>query len=129
MFIFLSEQQDKNQPGKPRPESEKRRWGRIGCVRLKCWDGQVDDFSAGGMRIRSRHRPRLDIGEIVGATLRVPDLELTLPVRVIWSRKAGRGWYEIGVAFEQLTPEQRRGVSYVAQMAGDREIVRPRHAC
>lgn len=72
---------------------------------VTCSAGRIIDFSLTGMRLQTRRQWPAGVAQTV--TLAASPVELTLPATGVWSRREGWWKHIVGVAFENLTPEQR----------------------
>ncbi len=95
--------------------NSQRRFGRILCHQITCSLGEVLDLSAGGMRIRCTGSMGLREGDAVGLTLRAGNAPVPLPCKIVWMRKSGWRAWEIGVVFEQLSPNARQSLNTLAR--------------
>lgn len=109
--------------------TDKRRFGRIGVVMLRCRQGEVLNVSGGGMRVLCKRRPRLKAGQLGRVRLDLPIGYIDMPARVVWARQSESGKWEAGFAFGDLNETQRMALQQIARFAADQEIVRPREAC
>ncbi|MEQ8769457.1 MAG: PilZ domain-containing protein [Phycisphaerales bacterium] len=81
-------------------DNDRRTSPRLACGGTTCGGGTVMDLSRTGMRVRTKSKPPRGDGAI-GLELTGPKGTVRVGGRPVWSRKAGRGVYEIGFAFEQ----------------------------
>jgi hypothetical protein len=95
---------------KKKSSASKRRFGRLPQDTLVSNLGTVLDISAGGMRVLCRKVPR--------GRLEVKLLENELPGRltgeVAWSRRVGLFKYEVGVRFDNMSPEIAQRLTAIA---------------
>lgn len=69
--------------------------------------GKVTDFSATGLRILFKRRPRYKVGKVVELTLQNPQGERRCMAKVVWIRKDRKKGTEVGFHFpDQDTAEQ-----------------------
>lgn len=113
------------EPIRERKGAERRRGGRIPCEMLSCELGKVIDLSATGLRVRSRGGIKPPIGAFVALHVRWCGGSIELPSRVARVKRLGMFTYEYGLAFEELTTEQRALLSEVLRGAAIRRYIGP----
>ncbi len=102
--------------GAPSPAgSDRRRFGRLNCQEITSSLGFVSDLSGGGLRVLSRRKPCLAEGAPYECTLHTPLGTLTVPTRIARIRKHGYARFEIGLQFEELSPESRQTLNLLAR--------------
>jgi hypothetical protein len=93
-----------------RPGRSKRRFGRLPQETLMSNIGAVLDLSAGGMRIVCRRLPPARIAiTLKGYTLPGP-----LVAEISWSRRVGLFRQEVGLRFEDVSPEVTQMLTTIA---------------
>ena len=95
--------------------NSKRRYGRVRCHQVGCSLGDVVDLSAGGMRVRSQGSMGLRDGNKVGITLQAGAGPIPLPCKVVWMRKSGWRFWEMGLVFLELAPDARQSLNGLAR--------------
>lgn len=105
-------------------EDNRRRTGRVRCTMLMCDLGDVNDFSCGGMRVLSRMKPKFKEGESGLVTLSWPAGQVVLNCTVVRRRKLGVLRWELGLQFEELTPEQRTIINEAARFGAASECIK-----
>lgn len=113
---------------KPGDAPEVRRHGRLRCHLLECLLGEVQDISASGLRVRSRGKPVVKVGECMILTLQSVSTRLELPVEVVWVKKVGFRRYDVGLRFGDLPRAAREALTIMARAAAKRETMRPEGA-
>lgn len=99
--------------GKPaRKGGSRRRFGRLPQELLQSNLGVVIDISAGGMRVLSRAKPN----QRIQITLKGVRLPGPLIAHVTWTRRAGLFMREIGLCFENITPEMSQVLTHIASV-------------
>ena len=93
-----------------RPLTERRRFGRFGAQRLGCNLGRVMDLSGGGLRVRCSRR----LNGMVEVKLWTAKRRTTVQTKVAWARRIGFRKYELGLEFQDLTPEAKQDLSTFA---------------
>ncbi|MEX2217818.1 MAG: PilZ domain-containing protein [Phycisphaerales bacterium] len=98
-------------------EDNARQHGRVRCHAIQSSLGEILDLSATGARIRRRKRlPQAD-GSTVNIEIQGLDGAVRVLGRVIWSRRLGFFKHEIGVVFEDISPEVRKALTTIARCA------------
>jgi len=90
---------------------------------LACDMGTVNDLSCGGMRVLTRMKPRLKEGDTGAITLRWAAGSVTVGCTVVRKRKLGMLNWELGLRFDDLTPEQRTIINEAARYGGASETI------
>ncbi len=90
--------------------AENRRALRFPTAVISCMLGPVVDLSIGGMRIHSAKVPPLAVGDLLRLELQSPKDELLVVGQVKRIRKRRPMGYEIGIEFQQLTPDIRAAI-------------------
>jgi DnaJ-domain-containing protein 1 len=85
--------------------AEHRRAPRFSSAVISCMLGQVCDLSSCGMRITCTKAPPVNVGDMVRLELQSPKDELLVVGRVARLQRRGPAGFEIGIEFQQLTPE------------------------
>ncbi|MFN7022598.1 MAG: DnaJ domain-containing protein [Phycisphaerales bacterium] len=101
-------------PAAPTGE-EGRRAPRFQTAVVNCMLGQVTDLSSCGMCVISTSAPPLGVGDLVRLELQSPKDELLVVGRVARIQRRGPVGYEIGVEFQQLTPELSAALDSLAR--------------
>jgi len=83
---------------------QQRKWGRVHIESLPCNLGRVIDLSAGGVRIATCKR----LPETVQIILGDRQSHLVVDATVAWQKRVGWKSFEAGVAFGELSAEQRQ---------------------
>lgn len=87
-----------------------------------CCDlGKVVDLSAGGVCVRSRHRPGQE-GGTVSLTLDCGSGAMRYVGTIVRLRRKGLFGWEAGIRFDELTEHQKRELSRMALSAASAEI-------
>lgn len=97
--------------------SEKRSTGRIKTTALLCELGEVTDLSAGGIKIHSRKRPNMQVGEKKTITLKAEDESVELDTTCVWLRVDDDCEFDIGLRIENADGTKRRRLLEVAATA------------
>ena len=110
----------------PPPDAEAstpaRQSGRVRFDGLKCDLGRIVDMSSSGMGVISRSAMTEHVGTTIGFKISARWCEpFVLAGQVRWSRKVGFMKHHIGLAFVNLTPDQRRRLNELAAGIGSRE--------
>ena len=102
-----------------RPEQHRRRTGRLPQESLVSNLGMVLDISVGGMRVLCRKVPtgKIDV-QLVGY-----DLPGTLSATPAWSKKVGFFKSEVGLRFEEVTPEMALYLTRIAATHRFRRVI------
>lgn len=96
--------------GQEQADGPRRRFGRLPLETLECNLGTVLDLSAGGMRVLCRKVPKVQtIVEIDGYPMPQP-----LIANVTWTRRTGLFKHEVGLQFQNVSPEIARVLSQIA---------------
>lgn len=99
-----------------------RQSGRVRFEGLKCDLGQIVDMSAKGMGVISRSSFADQVGSTIGFRISARWCEpFILGGEVRWSRRLGFMKHHVGIAFVNLTPEQRQRLNELAAGIGSRE--------
>ena len=93
-----------------KPDSARRKQGRLEQESLISNLGPVMDLSAGGMRIIARKLPKTE-EEI---ELRGLGDSISLKAHTVWSRKIGLMKFEVGMVFLNVTPEIAKKLTNLA---------------
>lgn len=112
-------------PRTPAEDGESRRHGRLAASRQHCSLGEILDFSASGLRIRTRSMVRVAEGQSLTIHVDTPWGVLALPVQIVWVRKMGLTRREVGATFDKLAPEQQAALQELARMARVRHSLDP----
>jgi len=94
-----------------------RRSGRVRCQWTHCSLGAVQDISATGMRVISRRKLAADKGARIAAIVEGLDGEFDISGRIVWKKKLGWFKWEMGIEFDEVTPEARKGLALLARSA------------
>jgi hypothetical protein len=97
----------------------RRRFGRLPQEALQCNLGAVLDISAGGMRVLTRSKPSGKI-EIVLKGYPMPG---RLVASVSWVKRAGLFMREVGLCFENLSPEMSQALTSIASVHRYRRVI------
>ncbi|MFG0330796.1 MAG: PilZ domain-containing protein [Phycisphaerales bacterium] len=114
-----SARNDNPLPSKGR-DNEVRRHGRLNCRDLQCSLGEVVDISASGIRVQRKGKPHRHEGERFMITLEAERGPVEAPVHLVRVRRIGFRTYELGLEFDEMTPEQRTAITAVARAAAQR---------
>jgi hypothetical protein len=76
--------------------SEKRRGGRIRTSALGCEFGRVLDLSSTGVRVHSKKRPAVEVGQSHTLTLTAVDETLAVRAKCVWLRVVNTDEFEMG---------------------------------
>lgn len=94
-----------------------RRSGRVRCQWTHCSLGSVEDISATGMRVICRRKPAAEKGSRLAAIVEGLDGEFDISGRIVWKKKVGFFRWEMGIEFDEVTPEARKGLALLARSA------------
>lgn len=94
-----------------------RKSGRVRCQWTHCSLGVVEDISATGMRVICRRRPAAENGARLAAIVEGLDGEFDVSGRIVWKKKIGFFKWEMGIEFDEVTPEARKGLALLARSA------------
>lgn len=95
--------------------AESRRVPRYSTAVVSCMLGQVADLSSCGMRVTSNTQPPVGVGDLVRLELQSPKDELVVVGRVARMQKRKPMGFEIGIEFQQLTPELSAALDSLAR--------------
>jgi hypothetical protein len=91
----------------------RRRSGRLPQESLVCNLGVVLDLSAGGMKVLCRSAPGKGVNAITIDSCTLPG---PLLARITWSKRSGLFSREIGMHFENVTPEMAAALTRIAMV-------------
>ncbi len=94
-----------------RASDDRRAHGRLPQELLQSSLGPVLDLSMGGMRVRSARVPKSDELQVELLDVEEP---LTLPARVMWTRRLGFRKHEIGLRFRNIRPQLARQLTRIS---------------
>jgi hypothetical protein len=97
--------------------SEKRSTGRIRTDALRCELGMVSDLSAGGLRIHSKKRPTVQVGETRMITLQVEEQSVQVEALCVWLRVDDACEFDIGMRIDNADGTLRRNLLALAATA------------
>lgn len=97
--------------------SEKRSTGRIKTTSLRCELGEVTDLSAGGIKVHSRKKPNLQLGDKKTITLKAEDESVELETTCVWLRVDDDCQFDIGLRIENADGAKRRRLLEIAATA------------
>ncbi len=83
----------------PRPEGEGRVCGRLRCEMMECDLGEVADISASGMRVKTKGKPPVKVGDRMKLGIRAAGTQSVVMAEVIWLKKQGWFRHELGLRF------------------------------
>jgi hypothetical protein len=106
---------------------DKRHRGRLRVELLKCVLGDVQDLSATGMRVRRRGRLMIKVGDVHELTLSSLVGRQTVRARVMWIKKVSFFRHDLGLQFENLTPEAQKGLLAIARISVDARFIYDGH--
>jgi len=112
-------------PSDETPAANQRKHGRLHPQGVECSLGRVLDVSASGMRVETRGKPIVEMGETAPLTIHGFDGPFMVVCRVCWIRKTGWRAHQIGVVFVEVSPVQRAALSALARTVASNEIIRP----
>lgn len=92
-----------------------RRAPRFQSAVINCMLGRVTDLSSCGMCVTSASAPPLGVGDLVRLELQSPKDELLVVGRVARIQRRRPVGYEIGVEFQQLTPQLSAALDSLAR--------------
>lgn len=69
------------------------------------------------MRVVSRRKLAAEKGAKISAIVEGLDGEFDIAGHVVWKRKVGFFKWEMGIEFEEVTPEARKGLALLARSA------------
>jgi hypothetical protein len=104
--------------------SERRRAGRITCIRTTCQFGELKNLSRDGCRTVSKKPVELPEGKTANMNIKAMGATLVVPVRLVSCRQRPDGMYECGFQFVGLTDDMRREIIQFARAAADNEAYR-----
>lgn len=110
--------------GKVAPRKDRRQRNRVMCEGLSCNLGSVIGLSGTGMRIRARGWCRIRQEDILNVTLNSSDLTVKVQARVAWVKKVGVFQYEAGLAFLEMSHEQKQHLGLLAQISMPKMTIR-----
>src|SRR5690348_4425909 len=87
-----------------------RRHGRVRCADIQSSLGEVVDLSHSGARIKRKRRLGAGDGSMVNLEIDGLDGPIRVLARVVWTRRIGFFHHEVGVLFEDVSPEIRRAL-------------------
>jgi hypothetical protein len=96
-------------------ETNSRRHGRVRCESIHSSLGEIADLSASGARVRRRRRLSVRLGSMVNFDIEGLDGPVRVLARVIWMRRVSFFKHEIGVLFEDVSPQVRRALVDIAK--------------
>lgn len=111
--------------GKPEDKDNRRRNGRVLLQEVACSLGEVLDLSTSGMRLQTKLKVDLKVGQTFGMVLHALDGPVNVAATVAWIRKVGWGKHQLGVQFFDPDPALRRAISELARSVASNEVVRP----
>jgi hypothetical protein len=100
-----------------KPVSDRRRFGRIRSQDVVTRFGEVMDISASGMRVMCNHHEPPAVGSIMHLELRHPQGSVEVKSHIMRVTESGKGWYELGIAFEDVSPTTSAGLLTVVRLA------------
>lgn len=99
----------------------RRRFGRVRQQGLYCNLGEIVDICADGVRIRTSHK--VARGTLHSIRLKGFPLPGPLCGMVVWSKRLGFFKHEIGMHFDQTTPEVINQLTTIAGCGGIRRLL------
>lgn len=114
---------ENNDPAKPKGNDVRRKYGRLRCCMATSTLGDINDLSAGGMRVTTSIK--LEKGQRVAVTVSTQYGPMPVHCIVKWVKRSKLFWYSMGLEFENLDDNSRRIIREFARMAADAEVVRP----
>ncbi len=99
------------------PNKNARRSGRVRCQWTHCSLGALEAISATGMRVISRRKLAAEKGSRIAAIVEGLDGEFDISGRIVWKKKLGWFKWEMGIEFDEVTPEARKGLALLARSA------------
>jgi|GEM_PF-3594664 len=100
-----------------------RKFGRVRVEETKSSLGEVLDISGGGMRVRSNHRLRFKLGQIVDVGIASPHGNTVARARIVWLVRNGWRRSEVGCEFLGLTPEARETLRLIGRSCASNEVI------
>ena len=97
--------------------SEKRSTGRIRTDALRCNLGAVADLSAGGVRVHSRKKPDIQVGDRRTVTLTAEEESVDVEATCVWLRVDDDCEFDIGLRLENVDAPTRRHLLALAATA------------
>jgi len=79
--------------------------------------GSVQDISSTGMRLICRRKLKAEEGAKIAAIVEGLDGEFDISGRVIWNKRLGFFRWEMGIEFDEVTLEARKGLALLARSA------------
>ena len=116
-----------------------RRFGRVVCQFVGTSIGEVQDMSAGGMRVQTVGARAPQIDDVVKVQLVGISGIVEVRCRIAWVKSGVRSdglaakirrilagaRHEVGLEFIDLTPEARTVIAEIGAAAGKNETIRP----
>ncbi len=103
----------------PRQGGESRGCGRLRCELMSCDLGEVADISASGMRVKSKRKPPVTVGERMKLAIHTDGVRTVIMAEVVWLKKQGWFRHELGLRFLDVGISTRilldQAVSYSVQ--------------
>lgn len=93
---------------------------------LACELGMVEDISASGMRVKTKRRPPIKVGDKLALSLSTIDFMTHLHAEVVWITR--RGWFshEVGLRFVDVNEQTRAGLDQAVSVAVRRLLIADR---
>ena len=111
--------------GKTDDHDNRRRNGRVVLQEVQCSLGEVLDLSTTGMRVQTKLKHDLKVGQTFGMVLQSLDGPVNVAATVAWIRKVGWGKHQLGVRFVDPDPALRKAIGALARSVASNEVVRP----
>ncbi len=102
-------------PAPTNPGPENRRKGRLRPKFLTCNLGTVADLSASGVRVAAKGKVQVKPGQEIVLTLNTRHRPTAIKSSVVWVKEQSHWRHEIGLRFEEITPEIRATLNAVAR--------------
>ena len=100
-----------------------RKFGRVKVEFTNSSLGDVLDISGGGMRVRSTHRLRFKLGDVVDIGIGSPHGKAVARARIVWLVKNGWRRTDLGCEFLGLTPEARETLRLIGRSCASNEVI------
>jgi hypothetical protein len=100
-----------------RPAYDRRRFGRIRSQDVVTRFGEVMDISASGMRVMCDHHEPPAVGSIMHLELKHPQGSVEVKSQIMRVTEVRKGRYELGIAFEDVSPTISAGLLAIVRLA------------
>jgi len=107
----------------PPRDDDRRRHGRIRTEEVTCSIGDVVDLSASGMRVESKGRRAVSLGDTVSLTLKYGQYALPIDAQVVRIQKTGFRRHVLGLQFEKLNPDIQSKLTQMARIASNQRMM------